>query len=217
MAQTSRKQIARRVLDRYGRTFSDELNIDIARNAPSPLFRLLCYSILSSAPIGHGLALRAARALADAGWTTARAMTESTWRQRVRVLDRSGYARYDERTATMLADTADYLVAEYDGDLRKLRARAERDPERERELLKEFKGIGDVGAGIFLREVQVAWDELYPFADDRVLDAARRLKLGGSAREIERLAGSRRDYVRLVAGLMRVRLQKDFAEVREAA
>ena len=103
------------------------------------------------------------------------------------------------------------------GDLRKLRARAERDPERERELLKEFKGIGDVGAGIFLREVQVAWDELYPFADDRVLDAARRLKLGGSAREIERLAGSRRDYVRLVAGLMRVRLQKDFAEVREAA
>jgi hypothetical protein len=50
-----------------------------------------------------------------------------------------------------------------------------------------------------------------------VLDAARRLKLGDSAREIARLARSRRDYVRLVAGLMRVKLGKDFAEVREAA
>ncbi len=144
-------------------------------------------------------------------------MADSTWEQRVRVLNRSGYARYDERTSAMLGDTVEHLLKEYDGDLRKLRDRAARDPKRERERLEEFKGIGDVGADIFFREVQLVWDEMYPFADDRVLDAARRLKLGGSARELERLVGSRRDYVRLVAGLMRVKLEDEFEEVREAA
>jgi hypothetical protein len=43
--------------------------------------------------------------------------------------------------------------------------------------LKEFKGLGDVGVDIFFREVQVAWQELRPFADRRTLDAAGRLGL----------------------------------------
>lgn len=50
-------------------------------------------------------------------------------------------------------------------------------PDRERELLTKFKGIGQVGDDIFFREVQVAWDELYPFANKKAIAAAKKLDL----------------------------------------
>jgi hypothetical protein len=116
----------------------------------------------------------------------------------------------------MLGDTAQMLLEKYRGDLRRLRDAAGCDPEREWALLKECKGIGDVGADIFCREAQVAWDELFPFADRRALEAAGRL---GLEHDAERLAGrvSRKEYSRLLAALVRTRLANDFDEVLEAA
>lgn len=104
----------------------------------------------------------------------------------------------------------------YGGDLRRLRDAADRDLDRERELLKECKGIGDVGAEIFLREVQLVWDEVHPFADDRALRAARALDLGADAESLTRHV-SRGDYPRLVAALVRTELAGDADAVREAA
>src|SRR5215218_2560391 len=189
MARPSKQRLAGALLERHGRTFAEELRIDVAKGTPAPLFRLLVASILLSARIGHGIAVEAARALAKEGWTTPQKLAEATWAQRVRVLNRSGYARYDESTSRMLGDTCTLLLERYRGDLRRLREEAGRDPERERALLKEFKGIGDVGVDVFFREAQVAWEELQPFADRRALQAARRLGLGSDARALARLAG----------------------------
>ena len=96
------------------------------------------------------------------------------------------------------------------------RAAAERDPQRERALLKECKGIGDVGADIFCREAQLVWDELFPFADRRALQAAGRLGLDDDAGRLARRV-SRKDYPRLLAALVRTGLARDFDEVLEAA
>src|SRR5919197_1339334 len=189
MASLGGQGVVGALLDRHGRTFAEELRIDAAKGTPSPLFRLLVASILLSARIGHRLAVDAARALFEQGWTTAQKLDRTTWKQRVRVLNRAGYARYDERTASMLGDTTAMLLDRYRGDLRRLRDEAQRDPDRERALLKRFKGLGDVGVDIFFREVQVAWEELRPFADRRALDTAGRLGLGADARALERLAG----------------------------
>lgn len=218
MAKPSRRQIAEALLARHGRTFAEELGIDLAKGTPAPLFRLLVASILLSARIGHGIAVAAARALQEQGWTTAQKLGGATWAQRVRVLNRSGYARYDESTSRMLGDTCALLLDRYHGDLRRLRDEAGRDPKRERELLKQFKGIGDVGVDIFFREAQVAWDELYPFADRRVLQAAQRLGLGGDAKALARLVdGDGREFARLTAALVRVGLERDYDGVREQA
>lgn len=218
MARPSRRATVEALLERHGRTFAQELRIDVAKGTPSPLFRLLVMSILLSARIGHRLAMDAARALSGQGWTTARKLGDTRWEQRVRVLNRSGYARYDESTARMLGDTCELLRERYGGDLRRLREEAGHDPKRERALLKELKGLGDVGVDIFFREAQVAWEELYPFADRRCLEAARRLGLGGDPRALARLvdrdAGS---FARLVAALIRVRLERDYDGVRERA
>lgn len=210
------RQIAAAVLDVAGRTFCEELAIPIERNTPSALFRTLCFALLASTRIGHRIALEAARGLTAAGWTTPRKMADATWQQRVDVLDHAGYVRYDESTSTMLAQTSELLLERYRGDLRRLRDAAGRDPGVERERLKEFKGVGDVGADIFFREVQLVWKELFPFADQRALEAARRLGLPGDAARLRALVGDEHDQVRLVTGLVRVELEDAYPQVREA-
>jgi hypothetical protein len=218
VARPSKRQIVEALLERHGRTFAEELRIDVARGTPSPLFRLLVASILFSARIGHRIAVDAARALAAEGWTTPEKLGGASWAERVRVLNRSGYARYDESTSRMLGDTCALALERYRGDLRRLREQAERDPRRERALLKEFKGLGDVGTDIFFREAQVAWDELHPFADRRTLQAARRLGLDADARELDRLVrGDAREFARLTAALVRVGLERDYDAVRALA
>jgi len=72
----------------------------------------------------------------------------------ISALHRGEYVRYGESKADQLRDAADLVRNRYDGDLRQLRAQAEGDVERLRELLTEFKGIGEVDTEIFLREVR---------------------------------------------------------------
>jgi hypothetical protein len=204
------------LLERHGRTYAEELGIDVAKETPSILFRLLVASILFSARISAGQAVKAARALTEAGWTTAEKLAATSWRERVRVLNRHGYARYDERTAAMLGDACELLVDRYRGDLRRLRAAAGQDPTKERRLLKEVKGLGEVGVDIFFREAQVAWKELFPFLDRRAVQAARRLGLDADPRT---LADDRNPeaFARLVAALVRTGLAHDHDAVLEAA
>ena len=161
--------------------------------------------------------MQAARALADQGWTTPQKMAAATWEQRTRALNEAGYARYDESTSRMLGDTAGMLVE----PVRRRSAQAARGRRKESRvasarLLKECKGLGDVGVSIFFREVQFAWDELYPFADKRALDAARRLGLASDAQALARQV-PRNEFPRLVAALVRGGLAKDLEGVLEAA
>jgi hypothetical protein len=216
MAQPSRQAIVAALLDRHGRTFAEELRIDVATGTPSALFRLLCASTLMSARIDSRIATEAARNLAKEGWRTPQKLASSTWQQRVSALNDAGYTRYQERTATMLGDTAELLLDRYGGDLRRLREEADRDPRRERKLLKEFKGMGDVGVDIFFREAQVGWAELFPFADRRALDAAGRLRLAKDPKALVKLVGEQR-FPQLVAALVRVGLEDDYDAVRRAA
>jgi hypothetical protein len=211
-----REDTASALLKRHGRTFADELGIDVAKNTPSALYRLLCASVLMSARITSQISVEAARNLAKRGWRSPQKLAESTWEQRVNALNEAGYTRYQERTTTMLGDLTEHLLDRYGGDLRKLRDEADRDPKAERKLLKEFKGLGDVGVDIFFREVQVSWDELFPFADRRALDAAGRLKLPKDPDKLADLVGKKR-YPQLVAALVRVELEDDYDAVRDAA
>ncbi|CAN5899072.1 hypothetical protein BH23ACT2_BH23ACT2_05670 [soil metagenome] len=143
-------------------------------------------------------------------------MVDSTWEERVRVLNQAGYARYDESTARTLGDTATLLLDRWDGDLRRLREEARRDPGVERRLLKEAKGMGDVGASMFLREVQAAWPEVAPMLDGKVIKGARALGLGSDPGRIARLVPAAR-LPALSAALVRVDLEGTAEEVIAAA
>jgi hypothetical protein len=213
----SKKQTVRTLLETHGDTYARELGIKLDKPSPSSLFQLLIASMLFSARIDSKIAVKAFKNVKRRGWRTARSLAASSWDDRVQALNEAGYTRYQERTATMLGELADLILDRWSGDLRKLRDEAEREPKRERKLLKGVKGLGDVGVDIFFREVQVAWDELIPFADRRALQAARRLGLGGDANSLQRLTGSNEEFARLIAALIRTELEDDYDEIRAGA
>lgn len=206
----------RALLARHPRSYGEEVGADPASGRPSDLFRLLTAALLFSARISADIAVAAARALFDNGWTTAEKMAGATWEERAATLNQAGYARYDERTSTMLGETAELLIDRYGGDLRRLRDAAERDPDEERRLVKACKGIGDVGADIFFREAQAAWEELRPFADKKALTAARHLDLPDDAEALARLVAPE-ELPRLLSALVRTDLAGAHDEIRAAA
>jgi len=216
MTNPTQEKIIKAVLKQHGYTLSQELGIQLKPETPSALFRLLCAAMLSSARIKADVALRAAKGLSTRGWNTAKAMAGSSWEDRVEVLHEAGYTRYQERTATMLGNMAQRLMDKYQGDLRHLREAADRRPDEERRLLKQFRGLGDVGADIFFREVQIIWDELRPFVDQRALRGARKLGLQDDPQSLAKLAGEK-DFSRLVAGLVWTQLANDYRSVLQAA
>lgn len=194
------------LLDRYGRTFAEEVGIELA-DAPQPLYQWLTAVQMFSIRITAELAVRGIRAVFAAGWTTPEAMLAAEWGERVLVLNHAGYARYDESTATALARNARLLLDRWGGDLRRLRDEADRDAAQERALLQKFTRVGPVAADIFCREAQAVWPELYPSADRKALTAARALGLAETPEALAALV-PREQFPRLVAGLVRVRLAK---------
>ncbi|MEX0887526.1 MAG: hypothetical protein WD009_13920 [Phycisphaeraceae bacterium] len=205
------------LLSRHGRTFAEDLHLDLGEDDASPPFRLLCFALLVSMKLHHHIALDAAEAMRQAGWTTPQRMADAGWRRRVRLLNRAGCARCDERAATALGDLAHALVADYTGDLRGLRDAADRDPARERRLLEALPGVMGPAVDVFFREVQIVWDELYPYADRLALRGADWLGLPADASRLATLMDDRRQMVRFVAALVRMELEYDLEEVRRAA
>lgn len=74
-------------------------------------------------------------------------------------------------------------------------------------MLKAFKGIGDTGADIFLREVQDVWTWVRPHFDDRAIAAAKQLGLPTQPARLGALAP--RVNARLAAALVRAALDDD--------
>ncbi|MFI2424535.1 endonuclease [Streptomyces sp. NPDC018955] len=204
------ERVVRALVGAYGRTYAEEAGIGL-KDTPQPLYRLLVLAHLLSARIKGSIAVASARALHEAGLRDPRRMARADWQERVDALGRGGYRRYDERTATQLGDGAELLIERWSGDLRGLRAEADGDIGELRSLLREFPGMGPVGADIFLREVQRVWPEAAPLLDAKALDGARRLGLPQDPDRLLALAGRIEPAV-LAAALVRAAVDAHVAE-----
>jgi hypothetical protein len=128
----------------------------------------------------------------------------------IRAFGRAHYVRYDESSATRLAAIAATVRDEYGGDLRNVADRSDHDVKAAARLLKQFKGIGDTGSDIFLREIQDVWSWARPSFDKRAVTAARDLGLPTDADELSALAP--RNNAKLAAALVRVSLDDELRE-----
>jgi 3-methyladenine DNA glycosylase/8-oxoguanine DNA glycosylase len=118
----------------------------------------------------------------------------------------------------MLGEEAALLLERWHGDLRTLRDEADADPKGIRKSLTEFKGIGPVGADIFLREVQAVWPQVAPYLDGRVIRGAEKVGLPSDVRKLAALVDGPGELARLSAALVRVSQKSRAAdEVKRAA
>jgi endonuclease III len=196
-------ELVRRLLKTAGTTYADEAGIRL-KNQPMPLFQLLTLCMLASKPIDAGIAMQAARELFRAGLRTPQAVLEADRADVIKAFGRAHYVRYDESSATRLVDIATAVRDDYGGDLRKI---ATDDVASTRRLLKQFKGIGDTGADIFLREIQDVWTWARPYFDKRASTAAQQLGLPTDPGKLGALAPRRN--AELAAALVRVSLDDE--------
>jgi endonuclease III len=207
----SQGEIVKRLLAEAGTTYAHEAGITL-KDTPMPLFQLLVLCMLASKPIDANIAVAAARELFHAGIRTPEAVRQCDRRTMIDAFGRASYARYDESSATRLAEMAQAVGDDYDDDLRKLADAADGNPATAATLLQRFKGIGPTGSDIFLREVQDTWVWVRPYFDDRARDAAKRLGLPTDSEALSRLTTG--GNAELAAALVRASLDDD---VRAAA
>ncbi|MCA2266528.1 endonuclease [Mycobacterium marseillense] len=196
----------RRLLDVAGTTYAAQARITMSDN-PMPLFQLLVLCMLASKPIDAAIAMGAARELFKAGLRTPKAVLASDRRTMIDAFGRAHYVRYDESSATRLTDMAERVDEDYSGDLRELADRSGHDVAAAKRMLKKFKGIGDTGADIYLREVQDVWTWVRPYFDDRATGTAKRLGLPTEPKKLGTLAP--RANARLAAALVRASLDDE--------
>lgn len=202
----NRERLVRRLLDVAGTTYAAEARIKLG-DKPMPLFQLLIICMLASKPIDAAIAMAAGRELFKAGLRTPKAVLAADRRAMIEAFGRAHYVRYDESSATRLTDMAERVRDEYSGDLRELAKRSRHDVAAAKRLLTQFKGIGDTGADIYLREVQDVWTWVRPYFDDRATAAAQQLGLPTRPEKLGALAP--RANAPLAAALIRVSLDDD--------
>jgi endonuclease III len=199
-------KVIRRLLKVAGTTYATEAGIRLD-DKPMPLFQLLVLCMLASKPIDAAIAMHGGRELFKAGLRTPRAVLASDRRTVISAFGRGHYVRYDESSATRLSEIAGRVRDEYAGDLRELAARSKQDVGAAKRMLTQFKGIGDTGAEIFLREVQEVWTWLRPYFDARATGAATQLGLPTDPAQLAALAP--RNNARLAAALVRLALDDE--------
>lgn len=204
----------RALISNYGGKFSTELEIDLSSRRSAELFKWFMASLLFGARISVEIAERTYRVFEKAGVTTPRAILETGWGGMIPILGRGGYARYDNRTANKLLGVARKLVDEYDGDMLKL-IESSKSPEELVMRLTAFKGVGEVTANIFLRELRGIFPQTEPPLGPRAHKAA--LELGYATSEdpmkaLEELKGlwkqtgiTKYDFADFEAALTRIR------------
>lgn len=94
--------------------------------------------------------------------------------------------------------------------------KADHQPRNVRELIKEIKGLGDLGTDIFFNNAQSIWRTLAPFIDARSLRTADDIGIGTDVDAIyKELEFDPVQMSKLANGLSAVRLEKKQGEVSE--
>jgi len=129
-----------------------DLGIRVRADDEQGLFKWLLASFLFGKRISQKVAAATWRVLVEVhGRDTPRKLCQCTHVQLVRMLGEGGYARYDESTAERLSLLCRMLIEQYQGRVLGIFEAAWNREDFERRL-RQFKGIGPVTVGIFMRE-----------------------------------------------------------------
>ncbi len=210
----SRRDIVATLLERHIAAQPSSAGMLVTRLSRNERFLMLGLSILFADRLDLAVATRAIRELRRRGLDSPDALAAASLRELTAALAAAGYGS-PHPAAEKLRELGRSIEREYGGDLEQLRKRADREPEVERKLLKDFDGVGNVAVDIFFQHAQGAWRELFPFLAPRARRAAEELGLPGEPRALAKLAGLQLPL--LGASLITVYSAKDYEDVLSKA
>ncbi len=220
MAEAEVERTVAALLDRYQRrSFAEQAEIRLG-DAPNVQYQVFQLALLLDSRVGADVAVEAFLDLRGRRLSTVGGVVGVGTDTIVQTLTGHGYDESDAtRAATAMTDAALHLQEDYGNRLEELRDAAQRDPAREREMLRRFAQTEDTAIDALFREMQAQWRELSPFADKKVLDAAGRLGLPTDERGLRGLVRDDDDFVRLDDCLVRLRQEGEngYEAVRAAA
>jgi len=129
-----------------------ELGLDLSKK--EDLYMLLNAITMSAAKIRAGNAMQGARAVKEYGLITPEMMLKTPYWTKVKLLNRNGYARFDESRGRFFEHNAKIVKDKYDSNLHNLLRDANHKPNKIKELLSEFKGVGPTASEMFIREIK---------------------------------------------------------------
>lgn len=160
------------LIERLGSRFSLSLGINLSSGDKREVFKWFLASILFGARISETIVINTYREFEEKRILSPEDILDTGWDGLVEILDRGGYVRYDFKTATKLLDVCRSLMDKYRGDLNVLHSMATDEGDLEERLKALGKGIGDVTANIFLREMRGIWKKAEPLPSEMVIMAA---------------------------------------------
>ncbi|KAK1724833.1 uncharacterized protein BDZ83DRAFT_320697 [Colletotrichum acutatum] len=202
-------------------------------------FQNLVAALLLSKPISHRLGLRTINTLLNPpfGLRTPQDLDEAGFEGRRKVMWEAR-TQHKEKTAVQLGDLVEgvrKICCGGGGDEKEDREKETKEEEDEVDVEKMIalkkmvekvltdgiKGVGPTGAGIFLRRVQEEWKEVFPYADQRALEASVEFGViheGDSAKELADVVdGNRGKFVRMLDVLVGIQLEKKMEEALKMA
>ncbi|CCG81360.1 Putative uncharacterized protein [Taphrina deformans PYCC 5710] len=197
-----------------------------------PPFCALVSALLLSKPFSHRLGMRAIHQIFKEpySFTTPKVILEAGGDDRWQAL-KDAHTLHKDKTSGQLRDLSELIKNEYpkdfdNSDLVEFREKAGGDVDMLQKNVCQIKGFAEKTTTLFFRRVQLQWSELFPYADDLALQAAKDMGLEvSSASELRDLLKDhlgdvseedlRRQYIRVLEVLIGKKLDKDIDASKE--
>lgn len=162
-------------VENFGQKYSEILGINLAHGRDEEVFKWFLASILFGAPITETSVIKTYKCFRKHDVLTPKRILDTGWDGLVKILDEGSYTRYDFKTADKLLEVMQNFMEKYNGSLSKLHEEASDTRDMENRLKSLGKGIGEVTASIFLRELRGIWRKAAPRPTSLVITAAKKL------------------------------------------
>jgi len=172
---TLKKQELRALVEKLGQRYPEVFGINVDSGDNGEIFKWFLAAVLFGAPITESSVVRTYKCFEKRGVLTPKKITETGWDGLVGILDEGSYTRYDYKTADKLLLVMGNLNEKYKGNLNLLHREATDSTDLEKRLKRLGKGIGDITASIFLRELRGIWGKADPKPTPLVILGARNL------------------------------------------
>jgi endonuclease III len=169
------QDLADLLVKNFGRKYSEILGINLEPGDDVEIFKWFLASVLFGAPIAETSAIKTYRYFESRGVSTPRKILGAGWEGLVDILDEGGYTRYDFKTSDKLLLVMENLTKLYEGSLNLLYQQSLDSSDLESRIRALGKGIGEVTASIFLRELRNIWKKANPKSTPLVILAAKNL------------------------------------------